>query len=442
MAQHLLLAAVGEAHRLEADAEQARRQPLRLRGLRQRRDPLEPREASAGRRERALREVRDPAERLERPHELEQQGLEEHELADREVPADHLPPTEEHDRRDRERRQVVETGEVACLDAGLAEHGVADGFRLLAEAAAHVVLAAEGLHHLDPDDGFVGRLGHVSLALLHLARERRDEAREAEREHRDRRHRDGGVEGKPRVDEHEHDPGSADHHQALHALHEPPADEVADGVEVVRRARQHLARRVPVVERARVAEVRRVQELAHPCLDADADARCRVPAREVDEEARGREPDDREDVRPECACVRDDRVVDGPLRQQRDRNRDQRVAEREREAESPEPPLGAPEPEQPAERRQQAEVGRIDGIRVLGHGEGARPRRSSSAWTGGTSSVPAARLLLAPLRFAPPSGSKTCARPLARRLRSYDSSSAWLGRRPRQAPLHPRGDDR
>ena len=103
---------------------------LRRLRLGQRLDPLEPREAAARRRERALREVRDPAERLERPDELEQQRLEEDELADRQVAADHLPAAEEDDRGDRERRQVVEPGQVPRLDARLAQHGVAHGLGL------------------------------------------------------------------------------------------------------------------------------------------------------------------------------------------------------------------------------------------------------------------------------------------------------------------------
>ena len=54
--------------------------------------------------------------------------------------------------------------------------------RLVAEAVAHVVLAAEGLHHLDPDDALVRRLGHVALPLLHLARDRVHLVREAPRD--------------------------------------------------------------------------------------------------------------------------------------------------------------------------------------------------------------------------------------------------------------------
>ena len=55
------------------------------------------------------------------------------------------------------------------LDARLLEHGVAHGLGLAAEPPAHVFLAAERLHHLDADDRFVGGLGDVALALLHLA---------------------------------------------------------------------------------------------------------------------------------------------------------------------------------------------------------------------------------------------------------------------------------
>ena len=147
--------------------------------LRHRLDPLEPREAAARRGEGALREVGDPAERLERPDELEQQRLEEDELADREVAADHLPAAEEDDRRDRERR-AGSRGPGRWRASTPAWRSTVSRTRLglAAEAAAHVVLAAERLHHLDADDGLVGRLGDVALALLHLARERRDAARE------------------------------------------------------------------------------------------------------------------------------------------------------------------------------------------------------------------------------------------------------------------------
>src|SRR5205823_10960505 len=94
VAQDAALAAVRELHRLEAHSDRAGRQVLRLGGLGQRLDSFEPRKAPSGRGERALSQVRDPAEGLERPDELEEQRLEEDELADREVAADHLAAAE------------------------------------------------------------------------------------------------------------------------------------------------------------------------------------------------------------------------------------------------------------------------------------------------------------------------------------------------------------
>ena len=56
-----------------------------------------------------------------------------------------------------------------CLDAGLVERGGADALGPVAETLPHVVLAAEGLHHLDADDGLVRGLGDVALPRLHPA---------------------------------------------------------------------------------------------------------------------------------------------------------------------------------------------------------------------------------------------------------------------------------
>ena len=62
--------------------------------------------------------------------------------------------------------QVVQPGQVARLDAGLAQHRVAHGLAPCSpKRPAHLRLAAERLHHLDADDGLVGRLRHVALAL-------------------------------------------------------------------------------------------------------------------------------------------------------------------------------------------------------------------------------------------------------------------------------------
>ena len=127
-----------------------------------------------------------------------------------------------------------------------------------AEPVAHVVLAAERLHHLDPDDGLVGGLGDVALALLHLARDRHHPVGEAAT----RGARSAAVESMAksasrRLTSRQNDRGADDHHHALDALHHAPADEVADRVQVVGRARDHLPGRVPVVERAREVEVGR-----------------------------------------------------------------------------------------------------------------------------------------------------------------------------------------
>ena len=82
-----------------------------------------------------------------------------------------------------------------------------------------------------------------------------------------------GVERQPRVHAEQHDRDADDHHHARDDLHDAPADEVADRVEVVGRAREHLPGRVAVVERARVGEVRVVERRAQAVLDHDADAR-------------------------------------------------------------------------------------------------------------------------------------------------------------------------
>src|SRR5664279_2568395 len=119
IAQDLGLTAVGEVHGLEAHGERAGRQRSRVGRLRQGLDSLEPRKAAAGRRERPLAEVRDPAERLQGPDELEQERLEEDELANRERAGDHLSAAEEDDGCDRERREVIEPRQVPRLDAGL-----------------------------------------------------------------------------------------------------------------------------------------------------------------------------------------------------------------------------------------------------------------------------------------------------------------------------------
>ena len=281
---------------------------------------------------------------------------------------------EEDDGGDREGRQVVEAGDVLRLDARLAKGCRANALGPVAETPAHIVLTAEGLHHLDPDDGLVRRLGHVALARLHLARDRRDAMSEAVGDQSDRRQRHGGVEGQLRIDDHEDDPGSDDHHHALDPLHQPPPDEVPDGVQVVRRPRQHLPGRVAVVERPRVAEVRLVEKLAHPRLDANSDPGGCEAAVESDDGADRRKADDDREVGPERLSVvtmvaEIDGIVDRVLDEDRDRDRDQRVDERARQSEDTKLPLLCPQPEQASEGRQHAEVGWVNVVHVRGHGE-------------------------------------------------------------------------
>ena len=168
-------------------------------------------------------------------------------------PDDHVAAAEEEHGGDPERRQEEQAGEEVRLDRRRPHRLVPDRLGAAEEARPHVVLAAERLHHLDPDDRLVGGLGEVALPRLHEPRDREEPVREDERQDRDRRHRQRRVEREPGVHDGEHDRRADDHHRALDALDDAPADEVADGVDVVRRARDHLAGRVPVEEGARIA---------------------------------------------------------------------------------------------------------------------------------------------------------------------------------------------
>ena len=156
-AQHIVLGRVGEVDPLEPHRERSSGQRRGMFRLGQRADPVEPREAAAGRRDRPLAEVDDPAQRLERPRELQEQGVEQRELAERELTVDHEVAADREHRGDRERRHEQQQRQVACLDARLLQHPVPHGARTHAEAVAHVLLATERLHHLDADDGLVRR---------------------------------------------------------------------------------------------------------------------------------------------------------------------------------------------------------------------------------------------------------------------------------------------
>ena len=244
------------------------------------------------------------------------------------------------------------------LDARLPHRLVPDRLRPAEEACAHVVLAPERLHHLDPDDRLVGRLGEVALLLLHEPGDGEEPVCEEERQDRDRRQRERGEEREPCVHVQQDDRRGDDHHRALDSLHDAPADEVADGVDVVRRPRDHLAGRVPVVERTRVGEVGVVQQPAQARLDRDPDPRRGEAAREVDDEPQRREHEDCAQVRPEPVVVGpDDHLVDQALDQDGDRDREGGGGEREGEADRGKAPLFPPEREEAAQGRPEGRSG-------------------------------------------------------------------------------------
>ena len=112
-----------------------------------------------------------------------------------------------------------------------------------------------------------------------------------------------GVERQPRVHAEQDDRDADDHHHARADLHHAPADEVADRVEVVGRAREHLPGRVAVVERARIGEVGVVERRPQPVLDHDADARRDRPPRRVGREAQARAERDQPQVERELGVV-------------------------------------------------------------------------------------------------------------------------------------------
>jgi hypothetical protein len=189
---------------------------------------------------------------------------------------------------------------------------------------------------------------------------------EDERQDGDRRHRQRRVEREPRVHDRQHDPRARDHHRALHALDDAPADEIADRIDVVGRTRDHLARRVPVEESARICEVGVVEHPPQPCLDGDPDPGGREAAGEVDDEAQRREQDDGAEVGEEQLVVRPhDRLVDDLLDQDRDRDRERGEAERARKAEADQAALLPPERKQPTQGRPEGEIGRVDVLHRL-----------------------------------------------------------------------------
>jgi hypothetical protein len=109
----------------------------------------------SGRRDRTLAQVDDPAERFERPDELQQQRDEQRQLADREVAVDHVPAAEIDDGCDPEGGEEEQARQEARLDRCLPHRLVPHRLGALAEAVADVLLAPKRLHHLDSDDNLV-----------------------------------------------------------------------------------------------------------------------------------------------------------------------------------------------------------------------------------------------------------------------------------------------
>ena len=178
--QHVHFAAVREVDLLEADAERFSRQVPWLVGSGRGATPssqpkLRPAEASA-------RCARSRIQPIASSGQTScSRSVWKRRMADRDLAVDDGAPAEEHDGGDRQRGQVVADRGRTSPRRRPGRARPADALGPLAEPFAHVVLAAEGLHHLDPDDGLVRGLGHVALARLHPARDRGDPPPEAVR---------------------------------------------------------------------------------------------------------------------------------------------------------------------------------------------------------------------------------------------------------------------
>ena len=232
-----------------------RRAAVRAGGLGERLDAVEPGEAAAGRGDRSLAEVDDPAECLQRPHELQQQRVEEDELARRQVPGDLAAADEQHG-RDREGRQEVRPGRKrASTPAWLSAASRTDSARPPKRSrtsgsrpnACTISIRRQTRRRPRSGRPCVPAPGGRSAITRCAKSQARSPTSGIASAGRERQHG---------VDADEHDRGADDHHRALRALHDAPADEVPDRVQVVRRAREHLPGGVLVVERTRIAEVR------------------------------------------------------------------------------------------------------------------------------------------------------------------------------------------
>ncbi len=127
---------------------------------------LEPGIRSTRRGDRTLCEIQYPADGLERPHELEEEGCEEDELADGDLTIDGSQPSHGEHERDRDTRDGGEPRQVDGGDPGLLDDQAAHARGSFGEGCDGLILSAEGLHHGHADDPLVRCLGHVCECLL------------------------------------------------------------------------------------------------------------------------------------------------------------------------------------------------------------------------------------------------------------------------------------
>jgi hypothetical protein len=120
-----------------------------------------------------------------------------------------------------------------------------------------------------------------------------------------------------------------------------------------------LTRGVAVVERAREAQVGEVEKLAQARLDVDAHPCGRVAAPVVDRPADRREHEDDPELGPQRPHVPQDRVVDRARHQDGDGDRERAVDEGVAQAERAQPPLLAPDLQEPSRGRAQVVVGGV-----------------------------------------------------------------------------------
>ena len=207
-AQHRLLARVGEVDVLRSCSPRPPSGSVgRLVRLRQVRDLLQPGERAARRGDRALRQVEDPAQRLERPRQLQQDGVEEDELADRQVAVDHVAAAEEDHGRDRRSW----AGRTARAGAGTRRRPGgsrcrAPRLRLAAEArCARRPRGRTPAPSRCPTTASSAASVTSPLRACTCARDRHHQVREAPRDERDQRCRHAGVQRQPRVDRRQHD---------------------------------------------------------------------------------------------------------------------------------------------------------------------------------------------------------------------------------------------